>query len=82
MVTASLLQEPITELLSVIIDPKPSVVTAAHAEINKEFAYVVVPVVLSFERNGTQVMDKGILTVTLKNETSGWRITGWVWSDQ
>jgi hypothetical protein len=28
------------------------------------------------------VQDKGILTLTLQNRASGWRITGWVWSDQ
>jgi ketosteroid isomerase-like protein len=59
-----------------------AVATAAHSEIAKEFAYVVVPVVLTFERNGTPVKNQGILTVTLKNETPAWRITGWAWSDQ
>jgi ketosteroid isomerase-like protein len=65
-----------------ITNPRIAVATASHSEISKEFAYVVVPVMLSFERNGTPVKDKGILTLTLQNGTSGWRITGWVWSDQ
>jgi ketosteroid isomerase-like protein len=65
-----------------ITNPRIAVEAASHTEITKEFAYVVVPVTLSFERKGAPVKDKGILTLTLQNGTSGWRITGWVWSDQ
>jgi len=65
-----------------ITNPRIAVEAASHTELTKEFAYVVVPVNLSFDRKGKRVMDKGILTVSLHNGTSGWRITGWVWSDQ
>jgi hypothetical protein len=65
-----------------ITNPRIAVEAASHTEMTRKFAYVVVPVRLSFDREGTRVMDKGILTVTLQNGRSGWRITGWVWSDQ
>lgn len=54
----------------------------AHIEISTDFAYIVAPTTLSFERAGKPVKDQGLLTVTLRNDASGWRITGWVWSDQ
>jgi ketosteroid isomerase-like protein len=55
---------------------------ASHTEITDKFCYVVIPARLYFERKGKSVQDKGVLTMTLQNGTSGWRITGWVWSDQ
>lgn len=65
-----------------ITNPRIAVEPASHTEMTKDFAYVVVPVKLSFDRKGTRVTDNGIMTVTLWSGTSGWRITGWVWSDQ
>jgi ketosteroid isomerase-like protein len=54
----------------------------SHIELSLKFAYVVAPVTLSFERKGQPVKENGLLTVTLRKSASGWRITGWVWSDQ
>ena len=65
-----------------ITHPRIAVEPASHTEMTKDFAYAVVPVKLSFDRKGERVTDKGIMTVTLRNGTSGWRITGGVWSDQ
>lgn len=65
-----------------ITNARIAVGAASHAELSKDFAYAVAPVTLSFDRKGTRVMDKGILIVTLHHENSGWRMTGWVWSDQ
>jgi ketosteroid isomerase-like protein len=65
-----------------ITNPHIMIEAASHTEMTKEFAYVIVPARLSFDRKGTRILDQGILTVTLHNGISGWRITGWVWSDQ
>lgn len=65
-----------------ITHPYIAIEPPSHTEMTKDFAYVVVPVKLSFDRKGERVTDKGIMTVTLRIGTSGWRITTWVWSDQ
>jgi ketosteroid isomerase-like protein len=52
-----------------------------HIESTADLAYVVAPTILSLERREKLVKDKGILTVTLRKGASGWRMTGWVWSD-
>jgi len=54
----------------------------SHIEISKDVAYLVIPAKLSFDRKGAHVTDVGIMTVTLRNGESGWRISGWVWSDR
>jgi hypothetical protein len=54
----------------------------SHMDVSAGVAYVVVPTILTFQRKGKPVQDNGILTVTLRSDASGWRITGWVWSDQ
>ncbi len=54
----------------------------SHVELSVDFAYVVAPVTLSFQHKGRSVLDDGILTVTLHKGASGWRLTGWAWSDR
>ena len=58
-----------------ITDPRIAAEAALHTEIVKDLAYAVVPVRLSFDRKEEHVTDKGLMTVTLRNGTSGWRIT-------
>lgn len=65
-----------------ISNSRIAVEPASHTEMTKEFGYMVFPAKLSFNRKGTSAADNGILTVTLHNGTTGWRITGWAWSDE
>jgi hypothetical protein len=64
-----------------ITDPSIRAGKPWHIDVSAGVAYVVAPTTLSFQRTGKSVKDQGILTVTLGSDASGWRITGWVWSD-
>jgi ketosteroid isomerase-like protein len=54
----------------------------SHIESNANFAYLVIPARLSFKLKDKPVQDRGIMTVSLRNGPTGWRISGWVWADQ
>jgi ketosteroid isomerase-like protein len=43
-------------------------------------AYVVTPVIFSYNLKGKATSENGIWTLALQKLTSGWRITGWTWS--
>lgn len=43
-------------------------------------AYVVTPAIFSYKLKGKATSENGIWTLALQKLTSGWRITGWTWS--
>jgi hypothetical protein len=50
-------------------------------DVSGNYAYVVVPVDYTYTEQGKAGMEKGaLLTVALRKEAAGWRITGWAWS--
>jgi ketosteroid isomerase-like protein len=52
-----------------------------HVDIDGDTAYVVMLADYGFKRNGKPDGETGsILTITLKNGTGGWLITGWAWA--
>jgi ketosteroid isomerase-like protein len=53
-----------------------------HLDIDSGYAYLVAPTTLTFTKAGKPVMDKGIVTMSLKKSSAGWQITGWAWADQ
>jgi len=53
-----------------------------HIDITGEHAYVVVPAGYTYTMKGKPMKQTGsIITVALQKGTSGWRMTGWAWSD-
>ena len=54
----------------------------SHLDVESNFAYLVAPVTLSFNKGSKPVRDKGVLTMALHEGDTGWRITGWAWADQ
>ena len=53
-----------------------------HLDFDGDFAYLVAPVTLSYIKAGKPVSFLGTLTMTLRKQGSGWRITGVAWADQ
>lgn len=53
-----------------------------HLDIDSGYAYLVVPTILKYTKAGRPVMERGIVTMSLKKGGSGWQITGWAWADQ
>lgn len=62
----------------------PGSVTLAkpvHVDVTGDRAYIVVPANYEFKKNGKPQKETGsILTVALKKEAAGWRITAWSWA--
>lgn len=45
-------------------------------------AYIVLPATFAFKQHGKSVTDgNAVFTLALRRSTTGWRITGWAWSD-
>jgi ketosteroid isomerase-like protein len=53
----------------------------AHVDVTGDVAYVVAPTTISFTQKEKPVKDLGIITVSLKKGSAGWRMTGWAWAD-
>ena len=53
----------------------------AHNDSTGDAAYLVVPATMTFDLNGTQVIQTGAtFTVALRRLADGWRIAAWAWS--
>jgi hypothetical protein len=53
----------------------------SHVDITSDRAYVVIPANYTFKHKGKPVSEVGsIITLTLQNSPTGWRITGWSWA--
>ena len=55
---------------------------ATHLDIDSAYAYLVTPTTLTYTKAGKPVTDKAIVTMSLKESSSGWQITSWAWADQ
>jgi hypothetical protein len=65
-----------------ISDARITLGVASHLDVDSGYAYLVVPVGLSFTRSGKPVKDAGIVTMSLHKAKAGWQITGMTWADQ
>jgi ketosteroid isomerase-like protein len=54
----------------------------SHLEAEAGHAYLVAPVMLSYIKAGKPVDFPGTLTMTLKKDASGWRVSGAAWVDK
>lgn len=53
-----------------------------HLDVDAGYAYLVTPITLTSTKAGKPAVDKAIVTMSLKKDSSGWKITGWAWADQ
>jgi hypothetical protein len=67
-------QEGITEARIILGKPR-------HVDVTNDRAYVVVPVRLEYRIKGTPKKLPSMFTAAIRKEASGWRITGWAWTD-
>ena len=52
-----------------------------HVDVTADRAYVVVPATYTYKQHGRQMTESdSILTIALRKESAGWRITGWAWA--
>jgi ketosteroid isomerase-like protein len=52
-----------------------------HVDVTADHAYVVVPTDYTYKQKGKPVKETGsALTIALRKDASGWRITGWSWT--
>lgn len=52
-----------------------------HNDTTGDTAYVVVPATMTFELNGTQIVQTGAkFTVALRKLDEGWRVAAWAWA--
>jgi ketosteroid isomerase-like protein len=65
-----------------ITDGKIVVGVPRHLDIESGDAYLVAPVILTFNKSGKPVKAAGVITIALHKGDIGWRITGWAWADQ
>jgi hypothetical protein len=61
---------------------KIAVGVPGRLDVESSFAYLVVPVTLSYNKGSKPVKEKGVVTMALHKGDAGWRITGWAWADQ
>ncbi len=52
-----------------------------HNDIAGDAAYVVVPATMTFDLNGTKIVQTGAkFTVALRRLDDGWRVAAWAWA--
>jgi len=52
-----------------------------HVDVSENIAYVVAPVDYDFKQKGQPVKEtNSVLTIVLRKEKAGWRITAWTWA--
>jgi hypothetical protein len=52
----------------------------ASARADRGMAYVLAPVLYSYERRGAVVVQPAIIAISLHSEGAGWKISGWAWA--
>ncbi len=50
------------------------------ARTDHDMAYVIAPVLYSYQRRGAVVVEPATMAISLRREGAGWRITGWAWA--
>lgn len=63
-----------------IVGGPVTLATPWHVDVNGTTAYVVGPATYRYTDHGKPVTEAAVLTVSLKQTTAGWRITGWTWA--
>jgi hypothetical protein len=65
-----------------VTDAKASPGKARTIDVDGSHAYVVLPMTLTWKAHGKAIKQTGsILTMSLSKGSSGWRISGWSWTD-
>jgi hypothetical protein len=65
-----------------ITDAKIALGDTQHLDIDSGYTYLVAAVTLSFRKADKPVKDAGIMTMTLHNTGTGWRMTSMTWADR
>jgi ketosteroid isomerase-like protein len=65
-----------------VTDGKIAIGVPTHLDVESSFAYLVVPVTLSYNKGSEPIKENGVITMALHKGDAGWRITGWAWADQ
>jgi hypothetical protein len=65
-----------------ITDAEIALGDAQHLDIDSGYAYLVSAVTLSFRKAEKPVKEAGIITMTLHNSGTGWRMTSMTWADR
>jgi len=47
---------------------------------DRDMAYVLAPVLYSYERRGAVVVEPATIAISLRREAAGWKVTGWAWA--
>jgi ketosteroid isomerase-like protein len=64
-----------------ITDPVVSLGTPIHEDVTGDHAYIVLPAVYKFNRDGKPVAENSSwLTLALQKGARGWLIVGWAWT--
>lgn len=50
------------------------------ARTDRDMAYVIAPVLYSYQRRGAVVVEPATMAISLRREGAGWRIAGWAWA--
>jgi ketosteroid isomerase-like protein len=52
-----------------------------HHDVTGDSAYVVLPATMTFDVNGSEVVQSGaVFTVALRRTADGWRVAAWAWA--
>ena len=51
-----------------------------QVRVNGSHAYVIVPINLRYNDNGSLVKRTGLMTLALRKAADGWRIAAWAWT--
>jgi hypothetical protein len=56
--------------------------TLLHASprADRDMAYVLAPVLYSYERRGAVVVEPATIAISLRREAGGWKVAGWAWA--
>jgi len=58
---------------------EPGVTLHGSARTDRDMAYVIAPVLYSYQRRGAVVVEPATMAISLRREGAGWRIAGWAW---
>ena len=65
-----------------ITDAKITLGDIQHLNIDSGYGYLVATVTLTYKKEGSPIKEAGIVTMTLHNIGTGWRMTSMTWMDR
>jgi opacity protein-like surface antigen len=65
-----------------ITDAKITLGDTQHLDIDAGYGYLVASVTLTYRKASKPIIETGIVTMTLHNVGTGWRMTSMTWADQ